>query len=296
MIEILMPFYGEPALLVDAVASVRAQESDDWRLVVVDNHYPDPAPGRWVSGLEDPRINYIRNDRNLGVSGNLRKCLDIATESHFVIMGADDLMHPTYIAALTKAIDVHPDAAMIQPRVALIDETGHVARPLADRIKAALAPRAGKDHVLAGEELATSLLTGNWAYTPAITWRRASLAGRSFRADMDTVLDLDLLMDVIMTGGTFVLLDETAFSYRRHRTSVSSLTARDTVRFEEESRLFAELVPRLEELGWAAAARRARLHPTSRLHALTVLPSAVIARDWLAARRLARHVTEVIAT
>ena len=37
MIDLLLPFYGDPALMRQTVASVLAQECDDWRLVVVDD-------------------------------------------------------------------------------------------------------------------------------------------------------------------------------------------------------------------------------------------------------------------
>jgi hypothetical protein len=164
------------------------------------------------------------------------------------MMGADDVLHPNYASTVSRAIARHPDAAMIQPRVRVIDEHGRPSRPLADRVKTWLAPRADRDRVLSGEHLAASLLRGDWVYFPALTWRRDALAGRTFRDDMETVFDLGFLMDVVMTGSTFVLLTTEAFSYRRHRGSVSSQTALNTVRFEEESRLFAELVPRLEEL------------------------------------------------
>jgi glycosyltransferase involved in cell wall biosynthesis len=292
MIEFLIPYYGDPALLRIAVNSVLDQDDPDWRLVVVDNHYPDLAPGEWVAGLGDPRVTYLRNDRNLGVSGNLRRCLEVSSQTHIVITGADDVVHPNYVSTLKRAIETYPEASMIQPRVRVIDERGRVARPLGDRVKSRLAPPPDRDHTLGGEALAASLLRGNWVYFPALAWRRDELVRRPFRTDMETVFDLDVLMDVVISGGSFVLLKEEAFSYRRHRTSVSSKTAMDTARFEEESRLYAELVPRLEHLDWNAAARRARWHTTSRLHALTLLPRATISRDWTVTRRLLRHATQ----
>jgi hypothetical protein len=237
-------------------------------------------------------VTYLRNDRNLGVSGNLRRCLEIAEESHFVIMGADDVMHPDYITTIRRAIANHPDATILQPRVRVIDQEGDPIRPLGDRIKTRLAPTADRAHVLGGEELATTLLTGNWLYFPALTWNRSKIAGRTFRADMETVFDLDFLMNLIIDGATLVLLGHEAFSYRRHASSVSSVTARDTARFNEESRLFNELVPRLEQMGWSRAAKAARFHPTSRLHAITLLPGALRAGNRSIARLLVRHAVE----
>lgn len=291
MIEILMPYYGDPALLRVAVNSVLDQDSPEWRLVVVDNDYPDREPGDWVSSIDDPRIHYVRNERNLGVSGNLRRCLEIATAPHFTIMGADDVMHANYVSSVSRAVAAHPGAAMVQPRVQVIDSLGRRTSPLGDRIKARLAPPPDHVQVLRGPRLAASLLIGNWAYFPAITLRRTALAERSFRPDMETVFDLDLLMNLILDGEEFVLLDEVAFSYRRHSASISSLSAADTARFDEEARLYKELVPHLERIGWRRPAWAARLHLTSRLHALTLVPRAVSRRQWATVGRLVRHAT-----
>ncbi|MFL6108694.1 MAG: glycosyltransferase family 2 protein [Marmoricola sp.] len=289
MIQVLIPYYGDPALLRLAVQSVLDQESPDWSLVVVDNHYPDTEPGRWVQALKDPRVSYLRNQSNLGVSGNLRRCLELVTEEHFVIMGADDLMQRGYVSTVLHALREHPHATMVQPRVQVIDEDDAPIRPLGDRIKTFLAPSANSVHVLRGEPLAASLLRGNWLYFPAITWSRTAVAGRTFRRDMETVFDLDFLINLIIDGAVFVLLKDEAFSYRRHAASVSSATARDTARFEEESRLFGELVPRLRSMGWTSAARAARGHFTSRLHAVALVPGALRAGDRAIARELLRH-------
>src|SRR4051794_2428172 len=76
-IDIMMPFYGDPQLFRDAVASVMAQTDADWRLVVIDDVYPDTRPGEWLQSLGDPRIRYLRNETNLGVSGNFSKSVDL---------------------------------------------------------------------------------------------------------------------------------------------------------------------------------------------------------------------------
>ena len=36
MIDIMLPFWGEPRYLYETVEAVRGQTSDDWRLTVVD--------------------------------------------------------------------------------------------------------------------------------------------------------------------------------------------------------------------------------------------------------------------
>nr|WP_281536177.1 glycosyltransferase [Cryobacterium breve] len=98
-----MPFYGDPALFRLAVQSVLDQDDPRWRLVVIDDLYPETGPGEWVIGLDEPRITYIRNEVNLGVSGNFRKCTELATAEFTTIVGCDDLLRPNYVSRIHQA-------------------------------------------------------------------------------------------------------------------------------------------------------------------------------------------------
>lgn len=289
MIEILLPFYGDPRLLREAVGSVLAQTSDDWRLTVVDDCYPDESVGAWLTSLDDPRVTYHRNDHNLGVNGNFQRCLDLATADRVTFLGCDDRLMPTYVEVLARAAE-RSSAAMIQPRVVVIDEDGEPVRTLADTVKAALTPGKGAEVLLGGESLAASLLRGNWAYFPAICWSREAMARHGFRPGLDLILDLALILDLLGDGESFLLLADTGVAYRRHGSSASSQGAVDTRRFEEDRRFFADTAERFAAAGWPRAARAARHRLTSRLHAAALLPRAVRTRDRKVARSLVRHV------
>lgn len=286
----MMPFYGDPGLFRDAVESVRAQTDGDWRLVVIDDVYPDTAPGEWVSSLGDERIEYHRNQTNLGVSGNFSRSVDLVRSEHFVLMGCDDLMEPGYVAAMRAAIERHPGGSYYQPAVTVIGDDGSPALPLADRVKAWYRPKAAEPTVLSGQELAVSLLRGNWTYFPSICWNTAAVRRHGFDASFDVVLDLALQLDIVLDGGSLVLLPEHAFRYRRHAGSVSSWTAQDGTRFDEERAFFLDAKKRLTARGWRRAARVAGAHWSSRLNAATKLPGAVAKRDGAGLRALARHI------
>ena len=285
----MMPFYGRADHLKAAVTSVLEQTDPRWRLVVLDDRNPDPEPGEWVAGLGDPRVEYRLNDENLGVSGNFNLAADLVRSEHCVLMGCDDVMLPDYVERIFGLIDGHRDADIIQPGVRVIGADGEVVSPLGDRIKDLLRPSGSPPSVHRGEELAASLLRGNWAYFPSICWRAEPLRRHGFRADLSTVQDLALMMNIIRAGGTMVVDDVPVFAYRRHGASVSSALAVDGERFVQERTVFAEEAARLAGLGWYRAARAARRHATSRLNALVQLPLAVAARDLAGTRTLVRH-------
>jgi len=64
-IDVTLPYYGDVGLMKQSVRSVLDQRYPDWRLIVVDDGYPDPEPARWFTAIDDPRVTYLRNPTNL---------------------------------------------------------------------------------------------------------------------------------------------------------------------------------------------------------------------------------------
>ncbi|SEB44791.1 Glycosyl transferase family 2 [Nocardioides exalbidus] len=291
MIEVFLPFWGDPALLRAAVASVQAQTDPDWTLVVVDDHYPDASVAEFFAGLGDDRITYVRNETNLGITDNYRRCLELASGEWMVFFGCDDLMLPTYVATVKAAIASAPAGVdIVSPGAKVIDGTGADADPLVDRVKQRLfAPRLAGPRVLAGEELAVSVLRGNWTYWPSLAFRVEPVRRQGFIDGFPLVQDLALLVDLALAGSGMLVLPDVVFAYRRHAASASSTTVADGGRFQGERDYFAIAAERCARAGWPRATRAARVHLASRLYAVTQLPGALLARSWGSARTLTRH-------
>lgn len=288
-VDLVIPYWGEPELLELTVASVLAQTSDAWELTILDDGHPASRAEAMVAALGDPRIHFHRNPGNLGIVANFQQAIETGSQERVVVLGSDDLLLPTYVATVLDVVGRHPQAAIIQPGVQVIDADGRVYEPLADRVKHRLLTPRGGEQVLAGERLAASLLHGNWLYWPSLALRRADLAGRRFDPRFPVVLDLDLILRVVADGGSLVHTPVLAFQYRRHAASLSSETAVGGSRFVDERVFFGEVAARMHELGWDRAARAARWHVTSRAHALVRVPEALLGRQWAAARVLTDH-------
>lgn len=286
--EIVMPFYGDVSLFRVAVESIRAQTDPGWTLTVVDDNYPGTAHREYLDELGDSRIRYLRNEKNLGVAGNFQRAADLAQGDRVVIMGCDDVLLPDYVRRVRALIAEHPDATLVQPGVRVIDEHGVPTMPLADRVKRIYRPSRART-VLRGEDLAVSLLRGDWTYFPSLCWSTEHLRRHRFSPQYAVVLDLELKLEVAFDGGTLVVDDEPVFLYRRHSASVSSAKAVDGTRFHEEADFFAIAEGRASDRGWSRAARAARRHTSSRLNALSQLPTAALRRDGAGVRILLNH-------
>ena len=294
-VDVLFPYYGDVAMMKQAVESVLGQTSPDWTLTVVDDGYPDDnIPGYFGAlAAKDPRITYQRNEQNLGANGNYRKALTFVRNELAVVMGADDVMLPNYIETVVAAHQQFPSAQIIQPGVQVIDEHNQPVMGLIDRTKRLYAPRVNGltgRRLLLGEPLAVSLMRGNWLYFPSICWKADSLVATNFREGLNVVQDLALALDLIKAGGGLVVDSSVCFQYRRHRQSDSSWRALEGTRFIEEREFFAGMADEFEAIGWRRAARTARLHLSSRLNAATLLPNAWRTKQHQGVRNLRHHV------
>ncbi len=266
-LDILVPYWGDPRLLQETVRSVLAQDSADWLLTVVDDAYPDRTVQEWMATIDDPRVRYVRKERNEGITATFRSCAELATQDRVVLPGCDDVLLPGYVRTVLHAHAAHPDVAVIQPGVRVIDADGAPVTPLADRVKAAMRP--GGRRLLGGERLAASLLHGDWLYFPSLAFRRETLLATPFQPGRAVIQDLALVIDMLAAGEQVLLEPETCFLYRRH----ASASVPGAARFDGEVEYFRYAAAQMHALGWRRAERAARWRVTSRLHALATLAS-----------------------
>ena len=291
-VDVMLPHYGRLDLVQATIRSVLAQDDPNWRLTILDDtgESADDALAEWCAGLGDERVRYRLNPRNLGINRNFQQCVDRVEHELAVIIGNDDLMLADYVGTVRRAHAAHPEVAIIQPGVEVVDADGAPARSLVDLGKRwVYAPRVTDHTVLSGQELAVSLLRGNWLYFPSICWRSEPLRRTGFREGVEVVQDLALVLDLVLDGESLLVEPTTCFRYRRHDASVSSAHAADGRRFSEERAFFLETADRMAVRGWPRAARAARRHLSSRINALTRLPAAARHGGLGGVRTLARH-------
>ena len=290
LLDIFVPYWGDPALMRRTIESVLAQRDDRWRLTVVDDAYPDPTIQDWIGTLEDERITYVRNETNRGITENYATCRALAQQDLVMFLGCDDVLHPNFVATVLDAAHTFPTAAIIQPGVDIIDEHDQHASTLVDSIKQRIArPRVDRVTELSGEPLAASLLAGNWMYWPSLVFRTQVVNAFDFRDELPIIQDLALVLDMVVAGESLVLVPTTCFSYRRHSQSASATTLVDGTRFAGDRRYFRIAAEQARALGWRRAERAARMRLLSRAHALSMVPGAMLRRGDAPVRPLLTH-------
>ena len=103
LITAIPVFNGEP-FLERTLQSVARQTRRPDRVVVIDNQSTDRTEAI-VRGFSGLRCEFIRNPANLGLFGNLNRCLELAPETRFLhLLHADDTISPEFYEAMIAAL------------------------------------------------------------------------------------------------------------------------------------------------------------------------------------------------
>jgi len=133
-VSAVIPTRDRKPLLLQALASVRAQKSVDLEVVVVDDGSCDGTADR-VAALGDPRVRVIRHDRPLGQACARNTGVAAATGEWVAFLDDDDLWHPSKLVEQLRAlrrtgrewcyvgvIDVDADLRLVRGRTPLPPE------------------------------------------------------------------------------------------------------------------------------------------------------------------------------
>lgn len=120
-----MPVYNDAAFLREALDSVLAQTFTDFRIVVSDDASTDGSDEICREyAARDPRITFVRQPRNLGISRNMEFLRDHAVAPWFAWVGDDDVWDPAFLERLLASVRGRPSAAVAFCTYALIDDEG----------------------------------------------------------------------------------------------------------------------------------------------------------------------------
>lgn len=110
-VSVVLCVYNQADYLPEAMGSILGQTLTDLELIVVDDGSTDSSP-EVIHRFTDPRIRYVRNERNLGHAGSLNRGRALARGRYLAIMDSDDISLPERLARQADFLDAHPDVAM----------------------------------------------------------------------------------------------------------------------------------------------------------------------------------------
>jgi len=124
-VTVCIPVYNGSAYIAESIESVLTQTFKDLHLIVCDNCSTDNTE-EVVQSFHDPRLTYVRNEKNIGLVGNANRCLDLASGEYVCILHHDDIMLPENLEQKVRLLDDHPEVGFVHSNIMLIDSKGEV--------------------------------------------------------------------------------------------------------------------------------------------------------------------------
>lgn len=109
--SVLVPLYNTPDSFLKAmIESVQAQTYKNWELCLADgsdkeHSFVGEICKKYADG--DRRIKYEKLEKNLGISENTNACIRMATGEYIALFDHDDLLHPSALYEVMRAICEH---------------------------------------------------------------------------------------------------------------------------------------------------------------------------------------------
>jgi len=105
--SIVVPLYNTPIkFLREMIGSVQKQTYSNWQLCMADGSDDEHGfVGEYVKGIKDSRICYKKLDENMGIADNTNACIAMADGDFIALFDHDDLLHPSALYEMAKAIE-----------------------------------------------------------------------------------------------------------------------------------------------------------------------------------------------
>lgn len=126
-ITVCVPTYNRADLLRGCLASLVAQTFTDIDILVSDNCSTDDTEAV-VRGVRDPRIQYVRTEKNTGPVANINSLVSRATGEYVIVAHDDDVYLPECLAREADLLDRHPSVAMVHCAAMLMAADGRKTR------------------------------------------------------------------------------------------------------------------------------------------------------------------------
>ena len=120
-ITVLMPVYNAEKYLREAISSILQQTFTRFELLVIDDGSAD-ASVQIIRSFHDPRIRFVQNEKNMGISATLNKGIGLSRTELIARMDADDISYPDRLEKQYAFFLQHPDCALLSTWARMVDK------------------------------------------------------------------------------------------------------------------------------------------------------------------------------
>jgi glycosyltransferase involved in cell wall biosynthesis len=226
-LSVVMPTFNGERYLRETFASLAAQDERGFECVVVDGGSTDATRDIIDEFARELPVRVFVRPEFPNWVGKTNFGFSQATAPHVCMLHHDDVWRPRRVASVRRALERHPDAALVLHPALLIDAAGR-------RIGRWRCPLEAEPKVYAAGELLQHLVVQNFIAIPSPTFRRdTALAVGGIDGALWYTGDWDFYLKLARTGPT-VYLDEPLASFRLHGSSLTMRGSADLGAFRQQ--------------------------------------------------------------
>lgn len=243
-VSVCIPTFNGAAYVRGAVDSVLQQEYQDFEVVIVDNCSADQTEALVAElSAQSGKIRFFRNEKNIGLAGNLNKCLEHARGEYIKYLCVDDLLLPGCLDQMVAGLDAHPAVSLVCGGRLSISESGQAF---------GLRRYSTRREAVQGHKVITRcLFGGNFIGEPtAVMFRKSDMLAR-FRDDLPQLMDMEMWFR-LLEGGALLNIETPLCAIRFHEAQMTRENIRAGRLIEDNVRIFNEFAkkPYVEATPW----------------------------------------------
>lgn len=211
-VSILTPLYNTPRqFLEELLFSLKNQTYANWELCLADgsdeNHkYVGEICKEWQK--KDSRIVYEVLKENKGISENTNECLKFATGDYIGLLDHDDVLHPSAIFEMVKAINKNGADFLYSDEVKYSGDIRKISDPLAFNLK----PGFGKDDLRSHNYI---------CHFTVFSKKLLETQEQFYRKEYDGSQDHDMVLRLTEKAEKIVHVPKVLYYWRMHNNSVA---------------------------------------------------------------------------
>lgn len=207
-ISVILPVYNAERFLKEAIDSILQQTFSDFELLLINDGSTDGSE-QIIASYTDPRIVYIKNEKNEGLIYSLNKAIDLARGRYIARMDADDVSLPQRFEKQLRYLEEH-NVAVLGTRVQLIDEDGNLLPDWKDDV-----------NNMTASQIREFMLTDNCIAHPSVMVQTLLFKSYKFQHNQKYSEDYDLWLRMLADGLVIEKLREALLLHRILPTSAT---------------------------------------------------------------------------
>ncbi len=131
LLTIAIPTYKRAVYLKQAIQSAINQENVEIKYnIIVVNNDPETDMQSFKTEFSDApiKIDFYTNETNLGMLGNVNRCVELSKGTYIAFLHDDDLLLPNYIQTVQEIIQSEEVSCLIPERYLLFETTNNEQR------------------------------------------------------------------------------------------------------------------------------------------------------------------------